>query len=58
MVIVSACPMGQAVSIIGKTKGFFVTFFTASWLMEESNGGNRRRSLLTGFKALYRHILL
>lgn len=39
MVIVSACPMGQAVSIIRKTKGFFVTFFTASWLMKESNGG-------------------
>lgn len=39
MVIVTACPVGRAVSVIGKTEGFFVTFFSRFWLTEESNGG-------------------
>ncbi len=58
MVIVTACPVGRAVSVIGKTEGFFVTFFSRFWLTEESNGGNRRRSLSADFKALYGYIFL
>ena len=38
--------------------GFFVTFFTAGRLMEESNGGGCRRPLSTDFKAFYRHMPL
>jgi hypothetical protein len=41
-----------------EAKGFFVTFFTRFWLMEESNGGGCRRSPLTDFKALYGYIFL
>lgn len=41
-----------------EAKGFFVTFFTRLWLTEESNGGSRRRSLSTGFKALYGRVFL
>lgn len=58
MAIVTACPIGRAVSMIGKTEGFFVTFFSRFWLTEESNGGDCRRSPSTDFKALYGYIFL